>query len=387
MALQLLDLSTSQTPWELELRLRALDRFDDSDRVRVILAADPIAESHRDGLAFAILAAALKKFSVEVRIDTNKWSNDALTTVRHTPAGLLGLFRATSISNNSNEQFPDVPTDRIRSIAVTQKGILEPDSLRGRSFTYVAIDPENDRLPGYPIPRILDGDLTKEAFSKDLGNVIRNSFGLGHGLQRNVDSPKVRHLVQCVYEIFKNTHDHARRTANDFPICGIRYLQIRKRIDTSPARLARAAEGFDELKGYLQSLARDSRAQPVSLIEINIGDCGEGILEHFMSIRAADNGDLPRDRLTLLAQIVATNLTSSEHANAGYGLGDALKSAAALNGFVSLRVDRFWLHRSYHDARRPEMLYPTKQSERGLEPIQGTHFSIVVPWTDLAPLR
>ncbi len=276
MPVQLIRLTSDQSPWPLELQLQSITRFDSGDKIRVILPSSPIGKFHRDLLAFAILASAAHRHSIEVRVDAIRWTPDALTTICHTPIGLLSLLRAEEITNASGEPLPEAARDRIHSIAVTQKGILESAPLRGRSFTYAAIDPPDDRSNGYPIPRILDGELTKEAFAKDIRNVVRNLFGLQSGTQRDVADPHVSNLVQCIYEIFRNTFDHARRTATNQPIGGVRYLQVRKRIANSPSDLVPIADGFEELTSYLRLLAKSSESKTTTLLEINIGDCGEG---------------------------------------------------------------------------------------------------------------
>ena len=88
----------------------------------------------------------------------------------------------------------------------------------------------------------------------------------------------------------------------------------------------------------------------------------------------------PEAKLRLLRRLLLESLTSKKgYPGAGFGLERALTAIRALNGFVTLRTDSFWLYSSFADAQAAESPLQEVLSSTQLARVAGTHFNALIP--------
>lgn len=144
-------------------------------------------------------------------------------------------------------------------------------------------------------------------------------------------------LAGALYELFRNTHEHARHDlAGNFIKRSLRAVQARRHSIT-PRALARIAEDTPALAAYCRRLQpRPGRAQ-LQLLEVSVLDSGPGLAARWLGreLTAADRGGVELDAVKAC---FAKGASTKPRPGAGMGLPNLIDVGRKSNGFLRLRT-------------------------------------------------
>lgn len=144
-------------------------------------------------------------------------------------------------------------------------------------------------------------------------------------------------LAGAIYELFRNTEEHARRDlAGNFVKRSIRAVHARRH-SISPSALTRIAEDTPAIAAYCRRLQpRRGRAQ-LQLLELSILDSGPGLAARWLGrlLRPEDRGAIEREAVMSCFEKGAS---TKPRPGAGMGLPNLIAVARNSNGFLRLRT-------------------------------------------------
>jgi hypothetical protein len=146
-----------------------------------------------------------------------------------------------------------------------------------------------------------------------------------------------RSLSTVLYELFKNTHDWARRSFDGSVIRrSIRVIHIR----VFSSNLSHKHSETSLLHDFLERRRRDSQA----FVEISILDSGPGYAQRFAKTPISKLGTLD-DEYGFIQKCLTVHQSSSEDPRKGVGLHGVLQSIDDTRGFFRIRTGRLSLCR------------------------------------------
>jgi hypothetical protein len=197
-------------------------------------------------------------------------------------------------------------------------------------------------------------------------NVVGGLIGI-IGANRSLQGPLVARAVSIstvLFELFKNTHDHARTTANHAIIGhSVRTLYARHysadflkdclpktrgevvyaRLNPSEQYAWSALQPDPSVNSGKRALASDG------LLEISVFDSGPGLAARW---HGADTKNLPvEDELAYVLSCLTKGQTTSSNRSRGYGLWNVLQELRALRGFIRIRTNRVHGYREFNLGR------------------------------------
>lgn len=196
----------------------------------------------------------------------------------------------------------------------------------GRSFPATLYDFVTD---GKPTPKPESGlsDLT--------GKIARATMPAEQARGETAELEMA--LAGALYELFRNTHEHARHDlAGNFIKRSLRAVQARRHPIT-PQALARIAEDTPALAAYCRRLQpRPGRAQ-LQLLEVSVLDSGPGLAARWLGreLTAADRGCVELDAIKAC---FAKGASTKPRPGAGMGLPNLISVGRRSNGFLRLRT-------------------------------------------------
>jgi hypothetical protein len=274
---------------------------------------------------------------------------------------LLALQNGASVSAEGNPGETLAATDVRRYVAGKRSGLLGEG---GNWRTLVEFDPEAD------VAQQLDtGDDRRTSFmalvSKTLAQLEVGALG---GRVAPWDAGPRLTVLQFLHELHQNGWEHASDQR------GIRVVQLHKHLHPKREGLERKAGSFDELRSYISRQAQGV----INLVEASVSDFGPGLLDGFLA-SAPGARYKSRDRREVLTALLHEKLSGKPgDPDAGLGISQALQAARAMEAFVSLRTNEFWL--VMDGARGEERLTARPGS---FPAVVGTHWQILYP--DMTP--
>lgn len=289
-----------------------------------------------------------------------------------TPAGLAALQGAMLVAPEGAKKEP-VDAKKIVSQLIARDGGLV--ATRGGGQILFEADPD------FPVASILRAGtpIAKEPSER------RQMFTqLVLDLRRRVEIGALRRMIDPVsegpagavgrflFELHENGLEHGSRDPTGKRIRGARMLRVRKHVANRPEELIARHGGFPELEAYLGKLRTNA------LVEATISDFGPGVIDGFLASTAGSN-HAGRERRELLDSLLFERLSSKGTDPAsGLGIQRALRAAAQMQAFVSVRTAEFWLAASYAEEGRARRLRDVVGAQRRAR-VRGTHWQILWP--------
>ncbi|MDB5692673.1 MAG: hypothetical protein JWO81_1736 [Alphaproteobacteria bacterium] len=297
---------------------------------------------------------------------------DAMSQFFSTPAGLAALQTARSIVPEGAKSDP-VDADRlVMQLIARDAGLVET---RGGGQILFEADPD------FPVASILRASTP---IANEPAERRRMFTQLVLNLRRRVEIGALRRMIDPVsegpggavgrflFELHENGLEHGSRDGQGRKIRGTRMLRLRKHVSNRPDELIARHGGVAELKAYLE------RLNTTALVEASISDFGLGVVDGFLA-SPAGLSHAGRDRRELLDSLLFERLSSKGTDRAsGVGIQRALRAAAQMQAFVSVRTAEFWLVASYFDGGRAFRMGDVSGPERRAK-IRGTHWQILWP--------
>lgn len=379
-----IEIRKSDTLIDLERKLVEIQNVDPSQEISFRLSRNPSARFFTSSRLAGLIATASERGRVCIEDWHNHWEeSDRSDIFRKSLSGLAAAKYGDVFSNLSGESPPFDVTEIQEEVAFNN-GIMEPhnsvDKVVGSTLTYCAFDPD------YTEPLALSGLLyQKQKFSRDFAALKRRHFERDQG-DRTMDlfaeNPE-EDLAQYVFELYQNGYEHGRYGIDKSTILpGLRYISVRKHIATSEEILREYSSGFSELDQYLKRHSEESKG--FKYYEVSVSDRGLGIIRRFLMDRPDHTVDIENRNECgiLLRKLLTESLTSKKSADgAGGGLLRALRAVKTLNGFLTLRTDKFWYCAAFprSDDTLPTSELREVRCDVTLERIAGTHFNAIIP--------
>lgn len=297
---------------------------------------------------------------------------DADSQLFSTPAGLAALQGAASIVPEGAKQAAIDAEKVVSQLIARDRGLVATGG--GGQILFEA-DPD------FPVASILRATTPVAKESSERRQMFTQ---LVLDLRRRVEIGALRRRINPVsegpagavgrflFELHENGLEHGSRDPTGRRIRGARMLRIRKHIANRPEELIARHGGFAELESYLSKLRSNA------LVEATISDFGPGVVDGFLASTAGSN-HAGRERRDLLDGLLFERLSSKGTDPAsGLGIQRALRAAAQMQAFVSVRTAEFWLAASYAKEGRARRLRDVAGAQ-SLAKVRGTHWQILWP--------
>ncbi len=279
-----------------------------------------------------------------------------------------------------------------------------PDLAVSNSATLFCVDEQPESLPRYLYrdrqnSTVVSWDDFLVFLEHLLSFVIRRE-NLRGPFQERLDA-----LCTILFELFKNTDEHAKRWISDEHFSSsLRGIHTRY---YSAEELRNHLEPYADTKldpihlycsGLLHSeeAAKQSRRRPfgfLGVLELTVFDSGPGLAQRW---RNQVTQELPvQDEYDAVLQCFRKGQSSVSDPGKGYGLWKVLRTLRALTGFIRVRTNRIHVYREFHRAadyrlrREGQQVVPEEQLfdwDKALTttvttnaPTRGTLVSIVLP--------
>lgn len=218
----------------------------------------------------------------------------------------------------------------------------------------------------------------------DLGDLVRSILKATMTAEyKRGDADKlINPLGGALYELFRNTHEHARHDlAGNFLGRSLRAVHARRHPIT-PQALASIAADVPPLAEYCTRLrTRTGRAQ-LQLLEISVLDSGPGLAARWLGrqITSDDTRDIERQAVL---DCFERGASTKPRPGAGMGLPNLIAIGRKANGFLRLRTGRQSLYADLGSERdRPFGTLPNLgplHGERQIAKAAGTLWSLILP--------
>ena len=378
-----IDVTTNETLADLEKKITEIRSLKNGESLIFRMSRNTSQRPFVSSRLAALFATAQSQQIQIIIVDWhNVWeSKDAYKVFRNTLGGLAAASYGTQFCNTANIPPPFDVKSIIVDVAMSG-GMLELESEEtdvGRSLTYCSFDPK------YPEPAILTGLIyNKKDFSSHFVSRLRKHFEKEeeHESEDLFGIKPEFTLADYIFELYQNGYEHGRYAKSKREIIsGLRFVFIRKHIVHNEKHLPPLAKDFPELEEYLAR--RYELSKGLKYYEVAISDQGLGMLERFLAdCKDEYEGQLTKDKcLELLQGLLIGKLTSKTNSpSAGKGLRQAIFATKKLNGFLSIRTDRFWLYCSFPDNSAQPIEELKEVKYQGVLPmIAGTHLNAIFP--------
>ena len=369
-------------------KLLELFHASNKDEVDLVLARNTgpsFFVSH--GIAALIATIGLRAKRLTVRDWHSSWSHEEISRYfQATLAGQISARFAASITNQRNKEIPlsldslRMHTDeaggilenliRVRRAALASPEIISP---LGKSINIVAHDG-----PNRATPNVLAGLMNRrEAFIKTILFLKQKYLAAGNTPRFSDQREKEAEIdiASFIFEAFQNSFEHGCYDAEGGIIPGVRSISLRKHVARSPIEFERRAEGFPELKEYIDFTISDSSFS--KLLEISVSDCGRGLVNHFLNSHSGEIYSKPLEAVSeprVMQDMILMHLTSkSRSVGAGYGMARIASAVRKLRAFLAIRTGSTWL--LYTHGASSEHIFKSRSAPN----IEGTHIYLLYP--------
>jgi hypothetical protein len=262
---------------------------------------------------------------------------------------------------------------------------LSRDNIAARTLNVLCAD-----TAGFGEPRtVYQEDMTGGLQVKDIYGFLKltdeafSALVQDYDVRRlTVDTGLVRAVASLLFELFSNTHEHARTSFDGKPLrASCRGFQIR--LAEAEDRAWRDAAGnYAPLQQYLRGLPALERRNR-QLLEISVFDAGPGFAQR-LTKRPLSELSIEREHEAVVRCFVKGTSTKSQ-SRYGQGLPQVINILRARHGFVRLRTGRLSLSRdlSLEQNQRadqpPELQVWTPPKAERNAVAQGTSFTVLMP--------
>lgn len=262
---------------------------------------------------------------------------------------------------------------------------ISRENITGRTISILCAD-----TAGYGEPRtVYEEDLRGGFQVKDvLGFVpiIEQAFtslipDVNHR-KLTVDSRFMNASASLLYELFSNTHYHARSNFDGTPLkSSCRGFQLRV-LEAADRPLIDAAAGYEPLARYIDQLPQLEQAHR-QLLEISVFDSGPGFAQQ-MTKTPLEGISVARER-EAVEYCFEKGATTKSHTRYGQGLPQVISLLRERHGFLRLRTGRLSLsrdlslERGWDRQRIPQFESWAPANRDSLAPAQGACLTVLMP--------
>jgi hypothetical protein len=321
------------------------------------------------------------------------------------PHGIAALYFARNVrflGGESTDARPFLKQFLPRLLAMQSGSFRETVGQRGCHMASFAGAANEWLKPFYPFgddSEVLNAERFPSLFSR-----IIESFD--PSIKDSLEKDDINDLAHLYYELFDNTHCHARRSVDgELLVPSIRGSIVR-RLDYRLYRDAIVSDIGKPFLKYISSMIRIQRPQPIDakvniqrfkdnlvgknrdenplslrafpFLELTVYDTGPGIASHFGTVNSDREST---DSLSLLKSAFTVGESSKSIRGSGIGLSTVLSGLFRMKGFLILRTNGVSLYQDFSFAKsadfEPEVLGTINKNLA--ENPTGSSFTLIVP--------
>ncbi|MFC7288218.1 hypothetical protein ACFQPC_09250 [Herminiimonas glaciei] len=284
-----------------------------------------------------------------IKFSSQEQEVEALNILGTIPLGLLLIARA-------REWFPKNEQSRLKSIRADYFEQLHswPDLAR-RDSTFLLCDDEYSK--GLPFPLFdATGKLKSgQYFEKFVPSLVESVMQAEELRGEFISQSSL--LTTLLFELFKNTQDHALFDARNQGIVGsvrlisCRFYDLNDLVVPSQKDSSVPLEPHIAFVKSLQKTGLSMREQAKKhyqgILEFSVMDSGPGFVGSWLRRPVTVDEDISTEYQAVLSCLRAGHSTA-RNPNRGLGLTDVLRALRKLNGFIRIRTNRISVYRDFN---------------------------------------
>ncbi|MEH6716956.1 hypothetical protein [Parasphingorhabdus flavimaris] len=253
--------------------------------------------------------------------------------VRHL-TGLCAVLLSDDVVTNSGVSIWPETFDK----AVMRYGSLANDPKASRGLQFEILCADHLSLPLTPL--LYGGSeqepvLRSEVAFKELAQII-----IASGVIKSKNHPTglVSAIGSTLFELFKNTEDHAKRdSAENIPSRGLRGIHARRHERTS-SELEAISQAALPLAPFFSRLRPPKGRKKVRFAEFSVFDSGPGLASRWL--RSPAQGIRQDEELKAIEACFEHRKTTKDSAGRGVGLPTVIAALQKRGGILRLRTGR-----------------------------------------------
>lgn len=378
-----MDLNSIHSVAEAERIFGRLEGTRDTSVLKIATKSRGNAAGGEAAVAQAVITWAQAQQTAQLTTYASDQSDGQIETLtRH----LVGLCAAL-LCDEATAQDGSSIRGNLREAALRRLNILQgrdPRSgSRGPQIEIICADHINRPYPAtlYDVDERGGGSLRSESAFRDVGRLMLRAT-MPETARSTVEPRLYSAIGDALYELFRNTDDHARTDIRgDYLRRSIRGIQARRHA-LLPADLDRAVQDSPPLLSYCQRRqVREGRSH-LQLIEFSVFDSGPGLASRWLGRPAAGREE----------ELIAINACFERHSSTksirgrGMGLPIVIAALRERDGFLRVRTGRHSLYADLGQEREAAFGTPPELqqwSRKGDVPqASGSLFTFLFPLED-----
>lgn len=310
------------------------------------------------------------------------------------PHGISALYFASQVSSSKGESISkrEALQPAVACIAAMQEGrYLE--TMHGRGvFLACFAGAKNEYLRPFYSSASEDSLRSRDEFITLTNQII--SACAPHAV-RKITPDRLTAIGALLYELFKNTHEHAVTDQ-----LGVRYEKNIRAVLVKFIAVQAQKEGEGVLSGddsshaffflrnlthrkiHAQKEGRPRAGVQTHFLELTVLDTGPGLVRRWLAKfpGKALNDLTIEDEVDIVKNCFAMHSTTKENRSGGGGLDRVVQTLVELNGFLRLRTGRICLVQDF-SSEKTRGFSPKHwdASQTELPPTTGAVYSIIIP--------
>jgi len=329
-------------------------------------------------------------------LSNSQYKNEQLSDeVFRTAYGLNALLLATKVVSSSGATIPRSVIDEYLDNAIDAMDRQKyADTLRGPgALLECVMDGQNEFISPFYELNCAGGLRAKSSFHKISESLIASC---NQTLSRRIPKSIIENIGNVLYELIKNTDEHAREDLNGVEAVPnvrgvlVRYAELGdQKIDAASTHGDSSLATYFSLAMLKQGPKRreanvDREKNP--FIEISVFDSGPGLAMRWGSIKEGISSlsDVTAEKeLSWVAECFDLHKTTKASRESGRGLAEAVNTFVTLGAFVRLRTGRLSLIQNFirSSSVHTNTFSPSHWDKNAiLHPqAEGTCFTIIFP--------
>jgi hypothetical protein len=275
----------------------------------------------------------------------------------------------------------------LREAALSRLRILQGPNpnwgSRGPQLEIISADHLNRPYPTtlYDVDENGTGLLRSESVFRDIGRLIFKR-AIVHVASVSIEPRLVSAIGDALYELFRNTDEHARTDINgDHLRRSIRGIHARRHA-LLPEDMERAASESPHLLDYFRRRRPRAGRRHVQMAEFSVFDSGPGLASRWLGRSVED----PAEEKTAVEACFERHKSTKQLKGRGMGLPIVIAALRERGGFLRVRTGRLSLFADLAGQTAVEFGTPPDlrpwSDRRNLPPAAGTLFTFLLPLED-----
>lgn len=354
----------------------------------------------RFGGVFGIPAAIIQLVVKWARLQENaslRLYDNQLKSLSGTPHGMVALYCAKRVIASPSLP-PLTPHEALKFVAErvsAMQSMRYSQTSGGRGISLICFAGAKNEFITPFYPHDTGEALRSRANFRTLAREMLSAFAPEAG--RRLNQHDLDNLGLLIYELFSNTHEHARFDTDGNRLKPSVRGVVMTYIPDMYKQIGMSGEGdftngdgklaFYLQRGTLGSSETAAADKSVRLsrayLELTVFDTGPGLVRHWLS-HHGESQDISSlnidDELRVVQKCFMERMTTKDTRASGHGLPSVLESLRQLKAYLRLRTGRLSLVQDFSKKNYAGFaLEHWREDRRTLEDTVGASYSIVIP--------